>query len=292
MKILFYRQTKGIGDLAMMMKSVEVVRQAYPKAIIDIACRYQDLIRHHPVIDGLLNVTEYKKVDLMLSYDVVIDQSKPCAEYEAKHQPNITRNRIEIFCNNASTILRDSGYKGIEWDGTCQTLWIDGKDRTWANMLVRNASEGKLPIGIFWRSAEEWRDWKYIIHFVQMLALDSRFAIFCFDGKMKIPVGGIHQFVGYPLNKVNALVSCMRLIFSMDTVGIHIAGGLNVPILAVFGPTDPKIRLESYANAHWLPVKCRHHPCWYKPCRKLSCLRKIKPRDVYQKIEILLGKDA
>jgi len=283
-RILFYRETPGIGDVAMMMRSIELTRLKHPTAIIDVACNYIDLIYKHPALDGYLDVKEYALIDLTKSYDILINQSSPCAAYEVKHQPLIAKNRIEIFCDNASEVLQQHGYEGIQWDGLPQTLWVTSVDMQWAKNLVKNAGEGKIPLGFFWRCAEPWRDWPGMFHLMALLALEKHLALFCFDNNQKAPVEGVHQMVGYSLNKVSALVSCMRLIVSVDTAGIHLAGGLKVPILAIFGPTDPKIRLESYYRAHWMPICCRDHPCWYKPCKNLSCFKRIKAKQVYEKI--------
>ena len=100
----------------------------------------------------------------------------------------------------------------------------------------------------------------------------------------KAPIEKINHIINYPLNQVLSLVSRMRLIIAPDTAGIHLAGGVGVPILGVFGPTDPIIRLGNYQKATWMPINCKKHPCWYSTCKKKNCLRKISARDVYKKV--------
>jgi ADP-heptose:LPS heptosyltransferase len=290
MKILFYRNTRGIGDLAMMMKSVELTKQKYAKAQIDIACQFPRLIRDIPYIDNLFSIMEYENCNLNNFYDVIINQSKPCAEYESKVQPNIVKNRIELFCDNASFALKKAHYAGIEWDGLPQLLWINQKQRQIASRIVQNSSGNRVPIGIFWRSAESWRDWYKIHKLILALSKNPQYAIFCFDSDRRLDISNIYNIVKYPLDRVIGLVSQMGLIVSVDTLGIHLAGGLNIPILGIFGPTDPKIRLGGYVNASWMPIKCKTHPCWYKPCRKLTCFRKMSVLKTYDKIKQLLEK--
>lgn len=270
--ILFYRQTHGIGDVAMMMRSVELVRLKYPKAEIFVQCKYPDLIKDHPAIDSVLALT-----DETPDTDVLIDQSTVCGQYELQSE-NIAKPRQQIFCENAAQILEKAGLEGIEWDNQPQTLFVPHHLRQWSEIMVRNASKGKIPIGLFWQSAEPWRNWAPIKTLAQWLA--KEYAVFCFDEKDKLESESMHQIVGYSLDKVLALVSRMLLVISLDTSGAHKAGGLDIPLLGIFGPTDPLIRIGIYSQATWVPIKCYQHPCWYKFCKRRPCLKRIKVKDV------------
>lgn len=270
--ILFYRNAHGIGDLAMMVRSVELTRLKYPKAKLFVQCKYPDLIKDHPAIDSVLALTD-KTPDT----DFFIDQSTVCGQYEFETE-NISKPRQQIFCENAQNVL---GAEELKWDNRPQTLYVSRELRQWGEVIVENASEEKMPLGLFWQSAEMWRTWKPMAKLAEMLS--EKFAVFCFDGSEKINVQGVHDIVGYSLDKVLALVSRMRLIISNDSVGIHLAGSLGVPILGIFGATSPLIRIGMYPQARWMSVECPRHPCWYDYCSKLTCLKKIKPPDVYNK---------
>jgi len=282
MTILFYRGTIGLGDLVMLMRAVELTRLGYMDATIIVQCVYPDLIRGHPAIDVVLS---HKDPDP--EHDIRINLSTCCAEYEADIAPLIAINRIELFCLHTAKRLQEEGYEPIEWDGNPPTLWVSDIDLRWAQRLISSAANGqKAPIGIFKRTAEWWRNWGEIHLLAQMLA-DDGYPVFGFDKEERINAQ-INHIVGRSLGRVSALVSQMGLLIAGDTAGVHIAGGLNVPIYGIFGPTDPLIRLECYGKARWAKVKCRLHPCWYTPCKKVKCLKKLKASAVYLDVKRML----
>jgi ADP-heptose:LPS heptosyltransferase len=53
---------------------------------------------------------------------------------------------------------------------------------------------------------------------------------------------------------------------------VHFAGSFDIPCIALFGPTDGKLRTKDYKNCHVLTVKEKLNcvPCWRNeniPCK-------------------------
>jgi len=98
------------------------------------------------------------------------------------------------------------------------------------------------------------------------------------------------------LAQLGALLKRARLLISNDSAAMHLASYLNVPVAAIFGPTDEK-KYGPWSDKNIVIKKevfCR--PCAKAQCRSLSldCLEAIKPEDVLRQIEPLLKeqKDA
>lgn len=66
-----------------------------------------------------------------------------------------------------------------------------------------------------------------------------------------------------------------------DTGPMHLAFALQVPTIALFGPTDPRLCGPLHvSNAHVLHAKPTCQPCLKRKCRSPFCLRQISPKQV------------
>ena len=280
-RILFYRETPGIGDVVMMLRAIELTRLKHPNTEIIVQTRYNELLKYHPAIDYYADLNT-----IIENIDIRIDNSFYCAEYEAKHTPILSISRHQLFCENTAKALIEHGLEPIEYDGRPQSLYVSQELNDWAQTIISNTiKNASLPVGIFGKSKEVWKTYPYMRRLVKLLLADRRFTLFYFDDKKQLPIWNVNQFIGYSLDKVAALVSHMALVISPDSAGLHIAGGFNIPMLGIFGPTNPLLLIAHYFQASWIPVKCLYHPCGYSVCKELRCLNSIKPKQIYNAIK-------
>jgi len=91
------------------------------------------------------------------------------------------------------------------------------------------------------------------------------------------------------------LIEIMRtaeLVITNDSGPMHIAAALNVPVIAIFGPTSP-IKTGPYGRGHVvLQSQAECVPCFKRACRdNIRCMKEITPGAVYHEaIRILRGK--
>jgi len=84
------------------------------------------------------------------------------------------------------------------------------------------------------------------------------------------------------LRELMGLISLGRLFVTNDTGPMHIASALGVPVVAVFGPTDPLVTgpLRKPAAVLRKDVPCR--PCLYRSCPyDHRCMTRIDPEEAY-----------
>ncbi|MHB8095782.1 MAG: lipopolysaccharide heptosyltransferase II [Candidatus Aminicenantales bacterium] len=84
------------------------------------------------------------------------------------------------------------------------------------------------------------------------------------------------------LRELMGLISLGRLFVTNDTGPMHVASALGVPVVAVFGPTDPLVTgpLRKPAAVLRKDVPCR--PCLYRSCPyDHRCMTRIDPEDVF-----------
>jgi len=88
------------------------------------------------------------------------------------------------------------------------------------------------------------------------------------------------------LEDVIDLLSCVDIAISNDSGLMHIACGVGVKVIGIYGSSDPAYTppLSHKAEVMYLNMSCS--PCFQRTCQfeHLECLRNIKPIDVFNRI--------
>jgi len=78
---------------------------------------------------------------------------------------------------------------------------------------------------------------------------------------------GIHNLAGkLPLELSLALISVSACVLANDSGLMHAAWGLNVPLLALFGPNDPQMTGPLADNSHIIYKQVACSPCSHRHC--------------------------
>jgi ADP-heptose:LPS heptosyltransferase len=88
------------------------------------------------------------------------------------------------------------------------------------------------------------------------------------------------------LHELIEVIKGARFIVSNDSGPMHIAAALNIPVFAIFGPTDP-LRTSPYGENHTVirvDISCA--PCFKKTCNSIDCMQKLSVEDVYEAIRV------
>jgi lipopolysaccharide heptosyltransferase I len=98
-----------------------------------------------------------------------------------------------------------------------------------------------------------------------------------------------------PRTLLPELVEIMRecdLFVGSDTGPLHIAAAAGIPIIALYGPTDPAVNAPYTDRPYeYLVGDVRCRPCRNRGCLNRSCLRLIDPSEVARRAMALLGAD-
>jgi lipopolysaccharide heptosyltransferase II len=86
-----------------------------------------------------------------------------------------------------------------------------------------------------------------------------------------------------------ALISYCRVFVTPDSAPLHIAAAMNVPVVALFGPTSPERHLPPGGNIKVMTKEMDCRPCYLPNCRSgeagHACLKDITPYEVYLQIK-------
>lgn len=81
------------------------------------------------------------------------------------------------------------------------------------------------------------------------------------------------------IKEVIALIQKTSLLVSGDTFALQAACALSVPVVGIFGPTNPRRNGPFHPRDKVVFYKLNCNPCYKRSCSKLDCLHKIMSED-------------
>ena len=87
------------------------------------------------------------------------------------------------------------------------------------------------------------------------------------------------------LKELIEVIRGARFFVSNDSGPMHIAAALDIPVFAIFGPTDP-LRTGPYGSRHTVirkDVSCA--PCFKRICNDFKCMKSLSVAKVYEIIQ-------
>ena len=86
------------------------------------------------------------------------------------------------------------------------------------------------------------------------------------------------------------LIAEVDLLVAPDTGILHLADALGTPVVALFGPKDPRIYGPRYAQRKVVRSNVPCSPCEKRSCKERTCMLRITPEMVLEGVGELLGK--
>jgi heptosyltransferase-2 len=98
------------------------------------------------------------------------------------------------------------------------------------------------------------------------------------------------------LAQMGCLLKLSKLLITNDSGPMHVAAALNVPVIAIFGRSNPGTGPDRWRplgeNSHTIFRDCGCSPCLAHGCFKgFRCLKAIAPDDVYEVARKVLEKE-
>lgn len=94
----------------------------------------------------------------------------------------------------------------------------------------------------------------------------------------------------HSIRRFAGILGNLDLMVTGDTLAMHIAIGLKIPVLVIFGATCPQ-EIEIYGRGAKVVADCECSPCYLRECSKeTSCMQTIPASRIFEAAARLLGR--
>jgi len=94
------------------------------------------------------------------------------------------------------------------------------------------------------------------------------------------------------LTELVALFERAKLLLTNDSGPMHLAAALETPLVAVFGPTSPRLTGPHASRASVVAALTPCAPCYRRQCDRLTCLLEVRVEEVVRRAEVSLAGQA
>lgn len=299
-RVLVTRAMGGIGDLLMMEPGLEANARRYGMPV-DFAMprKFFPIFEHNPHVN-LIDI-DGPPIDIS-AYRALFNLSQcPATRYEAPRVPNIKQGRVETFARGMAVSRKQLVKQGWKINHFLSTDDENFCDEFLKRRSIGKAGGGRRPlVGIQPFSRDSYKDHPGIADVIDAIAKDHDVLIF-HHISAGLPAGeGINTTAGLSLGHSLALVSRIDALVSVDSAFLHAASAFDVPVVALFGPTDALTLTRHHRRVKplWRKDTFACVPCWRhedKACvvsglRSVSpCMAAIRTTEVLDALEEMLA---
>jgi lipopolysaccharide heptosyltransferase II len=188
-------------------------------------------------------------------------------------------------------------------------LWSSSKDRIYIEQILESQwiADNTILVGIQLSASGRWQSkaWPldYIAQLCDLLAVKNIRVVLTGSRSdqgaarqlLKLTNAKPADLTGKTsIAQLFALLKKCHTFVAMDSAPLHVAAAANVPVIALFGPTDPARHMPPIEKGRVLyrPVSCS--PCYSPTCliKTHECLRQIKPLEVAQVVEEMIASNS
>ena len=159
---------------------------------------------------------------------------------------------------------------GIDWRTLERYGWdieyaLDAGQAAFRDDFIRRAGfGGRAIVGVQPYSRDSYKDHPDIERFIETLKADYDLIIFHHVETHFAPGPGVTSTAGLTLAQSIALVSKLDAMVCVDSGFLHAAAAFDVPVVALFGPTDGKLFTRHHRHATVVSANGSYAcaPCW------------------------------
>lgn len=304
----------NIGDIILTFPVIDILKEDFPKAKLSVMVgpKGEALLSRNPFIDRVFIFNKKKSIqekvlfiDLLRKehFGLVVDLRNSAIPYliSARYKTSVFMKRLKNqhmrwqHLNRLKTV-----YPYTKDPQNRFSLYIPDEDKEYINEIInKNLQENKDYIVISPGAADQNKQWSLQGFAVLSEELTQRYKVqivFVGDSHDTKIVQEITRKLSSPffdlsgkttLTQLAYLIKNCRLAIVNDSAPLHMASYLNVPVLALFGPTDP----SKYGPWSCLSrVIRKNDQC--RACQKQGgclheCMQAITLEDVLEAVESL-----
>lgn len=317
----------GLGDAILAVPSLRALRKKFDDSRVELLINkeHEPLFHWCPYIDriivwdranaGLLQLTGHlKKERFDISVDFKNNAFTHCAAFLSGivHRYGFAKGFWKFLLNNPVAFLKTNQegplaqqariLEKLDIDHLNQALelWTTPSDDSYIEAALKEkAVSGRdTLVGMVLAASAKWptKNWpaQNFIDLAQRLTQRGLKVVLVgqeypkdFFGKFS-GSSSIIDFVGKTnLTQFVSLIKRLSILVTPDSAAMHVAAAFGIPIVALFGPTDPKKHIPPVENIDVLVKVVACQPCYKRQCsnsEQLACLKNISIDEVFKNV--------
>lgn len=301
-RVLFIR-AGGFGDLIMLAPLLKQIKASYEKVTIGVSC----LPRFAPLLQAIPYVNEFAPFPLRRD-------ALDTFNYHVNFEDTIENNKEAETTHGAEMFAR---WCGMSLRPEDHIIDFEPGTHDMPEFVPQEKPAGEQWIGVFMAASAAQRRWPvdWTLHLMTALAMEG-YRVFPLGSRGDMGALGWHPpakdgtgnvFGGYLRGPETLMPSCgafdnilqtadfmrryLDLVISPDTIGVHLAGVMNIPCIALYGPFPGELRAKYYPTVEVVQGEAPCAPCFSHstsmPCGNRWCLAldSITSEAIFQKVK-------
>jgi len=262
----------GGGDILFMTTGLKYLKKMYPDVTLAAATgdMYLPLAMYEPEIAETYHVPISLDEWNMFHYHII---------FEGIIEANTEAQQLNAYDLFLKEMCQD--IKKVPVLDKIPSLTVGPEEKAAALEVMEKLSPGKLKVGIQAMTSTAIRNYpaNYWVPIGKAL-VERGFSVFFYGSSpQEVAISNLVQTVGHgAFNAVNedlgksiALASFMDYFIAPDSMFIHVAGALRIPVIGVYGPFKSALRMHYFKDAVGIDSDVGCSPCFMHgqfPCWK------------------------
>lgn len=276
-KILFVRPG-GFGDLLFLTPTFREIKRRWPRSVIEVACydRYWPALKHNPDVDGFVpypvSLANWGTFKAHVWLENIIEGNVEAREL---HAVDVIAKRV-----------------GLEFEDKTMRYDITAEEAKGAEIEFPRMTEARVRVGMQMTASGSCRNYPFMTDLAHRLWRDRGHEVFLFGRPGEIETNEPAGIVN--LTKKNkgfrescAILATCDVVVAPDSALAHVAGALDIPCVALYGPFPWKLRTAYAPKTFALQGTCPVSPCFHHPRPGAGKFPEIGPCNETGKCEAL-----
>jgi len=269
-KILSIRHG-GFGDILFLLTGYSELKRKYPQSSLNLAISpmYFPTIENNPDIDQVfslpIKLDDWNEFHYHLIFEGLIENN-PEAE---------VLNAYDLFMQQMSLNIRE-----VPPENKIPKLFFKDQEFIDIKKAYPQLISNKKKVGIQIASSSPIRNYpphKFLPVIEYLISKDYEVYLFG-SSNQSTPINylgsqfksNIYKIIG-PLREALVMAKLMDYIIACDSMFIHAAGALRIPLIGLYGPFHSSLRMKYFMNAIGIDARTACSPCFqhgHSPCSK------------------------
>lgn len=253
-KTVLFARAGGFGDLLAMTPTIYEIKECWPTCTIKVATheRHAPILAHNPAISKILqwplSVKEWNAADATVWLDQSIE----------KQRNNRTMHFVDL-------VAQECG--GVIFPDKRMRYYVTRDEDALAKAKYPRDSKYTARLGVQVHSNARNRTYPIAkLHAALMDLHKQGWEIILFGDEAALRgagAPGVHVVSGTGIRQSCAILATCDVVLAPDSVMCHVAGALNIPTVALYGPFPAALRTAYHQSVHPIQGHAKCAPCFH-----------------------------